>query len=203
MTNFEHKFATTDHPISTTIAERWSPYSFDKERNVEPDKLTSCLEAARWAASSYNEQPWRFLLATRDDQQQFERALSCLMEANQAWAKYAPVLILTAYATKFSRNDKDNCVALHDLGLAVGNLSIEATRQGLHIHQMAGVNLSKVRAIYGLPDDVEPATAIAIGYVASKPPEEELAKRDTGTRERRPLSEWVFSETWGKSSSIL
>ncbi|MCR9292337.1 MAG: nitroreductase family protein [bacterium] len=203
MTEFEHKHARPEHPIMDVIAERWSPYNYDPERSVERHKLLSCLEAARWAASSYNEQPWRFIVATKDSPEQFERGLGCLLEANQEWARHAPVLILTAYASKFSRNDKDNRVALHDLGLAVGNLSIEATRQGLHVHQMAGVNLSRVRAVYGIPEDHEPATAIAIGYARAQATSDELAARDSSQRQRNPLSQWVFGDKWGTTSSLL
>lgn len=205
MSDFSHKFAKPDHPIMDEIAQRWSPYLFDASRSVDPDKLKSCLEAARWSASSFNEQPWRFMLATREDPQLFQTALECLVEANQVWAQHAAVLILTAYATKFSRNGKDNRVAFHDLGLAAASLSLEAVRQGLQVHQMAGVNLSKVRATYGVPSDFEPATAIAIGHARhqSQSDDSQLASRDAGDRQRKPLSEWVFGQRWESPSTIV
>src|SRR5580704_17376487 len=90
--------------------------------------------AARWAPSSYNEQPWRYVVATRDDRAQFERLLSCLVEGNQAWAKHVPVLALGIVSLKFAKNGKDNRAAVHDLGLAAGNLVVEATARGLRVH---------------------------------------------------------------------
>jgi nitroreductase len=199
MTQPHDKRASADHPIEDAIAKRWSPYVFDP-RPIERDKLLSCLEAARWAASSFNEQPWSFLLAERTDEQAFDTALQCLIEANQAWAKNAGVLILTVIKTSFTKNGKPNRVAEHDLGLAAGNLCAQATALGLHIHQMAGVNLAKVRQTYNVPDGYEPMTAIAIGYAGDpSKADPELAKRDRGSRIRKPLNEWVFTERWGSS----
>ena len=120
--NHAAKRALPDHPVHDLIADRWSPYIFER-REVEREKLLSCLEAARWAASSFNEQPWSFIVAERTDEEEFNRMLSCLMEANQAWAANAGVLLLTVVSKSFSRNNKPNRVAQHDLGLAVGNLA--------------------------------------------------------------------------------
>lgn len=120
------KQAATDHPILKLLAERWSPYGFE-ERPVPEADLRSLFEAARWAASSYNEQPWNYLVATRENPAEFERLLSCLVEANQAWAKRAPVLVLGVVSLRFAENKKDNRAAVHDLGLAAGNLVVEAT----------------------------------------------------------------------------
>ena len=130
------KHAQPDHPILDCIAHRWSPYLFDP-RGVEPEKLRSCLEAARWAASSFNEQPWSFLLARREETDEFHRMLGCLVESNQAWARHAGVLMLSVVSEKFVRNGNPNRVADHDLGLAVGNLCCQATQLGLCVHQMA------------------------------------------------------------------
>ena len=201
MTDFSHKYADTRYPVMSEIAERWSPYLF-APRDVETDKLRACLEAARWSASSYNEQPWRFIVATRDNPEQFAKALDCLLEANQAWAKNVGVLILTAYSTNFSRNNQPNRVALHDLGLAAANLSTQAVHLGLFVHQMAGVNLAKVRQSYQVPDGFEIGTAIAIGYAAPTD-DSELGARDKGTRSRKPFEDFVFSDKWGQPASIL
>jgi len=138
------KQARSKHSIHELIASRWSPYTFDP-RPVEPDKLLSCLEAARWAASSYNEQPWSFIVARREDEAQFDQMLGCLVEANRAWAKNAGVLILTVVSRFFTRNGKPNRVAEHDIGLAAGNLTVQATALGLHVHQMAGIDTSSAR----------------------------------------------------------
>ena len=193
------KTAVTDHQILEPLAARWSPYAFDG-RAVEHDKLLACLEAARWAASSYNEQPWHFLLATRDDAAEFSRLLSCLLEANQGWAANAGALLLTVVAKSFRRNGSPNRVAEHDLGLAVGNLSVQAVALGLQTHQMAGVNLSKARQTYGIPDGFEPVTVVAIGYPAELDPSDPspLAERDRTARQRKPLRDFVFSGAWQK-----
>ncbi|MCO8121948.1 nitroreductase family protein [Stieleria sp. TO1_6] len=196
----------TQRNLIDSVQQRWSPYRFDS-RGVEPEKLASCFEAASWAASSFNEQPWRFMIAMRDDQAEFDRALGCLMEANQAWARHAGAIILTAFRTKFSRNENPNRVALHDLGQAAAHLALQATTLGLQVHQMAGVNLSQIRTEYQLPDEFEPATAIAIGYPQTAKPEteseKELAARESSARKRRPLSDLVFHGQWGSSPKWL
>lgn len=198
----EHpKHADPAFPIHDLIAERWSPYAFDP-KPVEVEKLRSCLEAARWAASSYNEQPWSFLVAGREDTAAFEKMLGCLAEPNREWAQNVGVLLLTVYKKTFSKNGKPNRVAEHDIGLAAGNLSLQATALGLAVHQMAGVNLSVVRQTYNIPDTHEPTTAIAIGYAAEKIEDESLAESETRPRSRKPQEEFVFSDTWGNAAEL-
>jgi len=200
----ETKRAKPDHPILPILAERYSPYAFEP-KPVEKQKLLSCLEAARWAASSFNEQPWVFLIAERENTAEFEKMLGCLMEANQAWAKHTGVLILTATKRTFTRNDNPNRVCEHDVALAVANLTVQATHEGLAVHQMAGVNLSKARQVYNVPDTHDIVTAVAIGYATT--PEhaatEELGKRDAGPRTRKALSEFVFTGTWKNTSPVV
>ena len=140
------KQAATDHPILKLLAERWSPYGFEDRPVTEAD-LRSLFEAARWAASSYNEQPWNYFVATREDPPEFGRLLSCLVDANQAWAKTAPVLVLAVVSLQFARNKQDNRAAVHDLGLAAANLVIEATARSLSVHQMIGILPDKAREI--------------------------------------------------------
>src|ERR1700682_1270889 len=132
------KRAATDYPVQDLIATRWSPYAF-ADRPVSKDDLHSLFEAARWAPSSYNEKPWSSLAAGRDQPEEFERLLSCLVEANQAWAKLAPVLALGCTSLNFTRNCQPNAAAVHDLGLASANLVLEATARGLAVHQMIGI----------------------------------------------------------------
>jgi nitroreductase len=197
------KPANTEHPVLDVIKRRWSPYDFS-DRPVEHEKLMSLLEAARWAASSYNEQPWRFILATKDQPQAFQKALGCLVEANQAWAKDVPVLILTATSTKFKKNGKPNRVHQHDLGLAAGNLVLQATELGLFVHQMAGVDLDKVKSAYNLPNGFEPQTAIAIGYgVDPKTLDEEARKKAEAPRSRNDFADFVFGQNWGEPSPVV
>jgi nitroreductase len=191
------KRATTDHPILPVLAERWSPYGFESRPVSEAD-LRSLFEAARWAASSYNEQPWNYLVATQGNPQEFGRLLSCLVEANQAWAKAAPVLALGVVNLRFAKNNKDNRAAVHDLGLAAGNLVAEATARGLSVHQMIGILPDKAREIYQIPEHFEAWTAMAIGYKAdpTKLPDA-LRERDMAPRQRKPLNNFVFTGRWG------
>ena len=191
------KKAVTDYPILPILAERWSPYGFE-DRPVSEADLRSLFEAARWAASSYNEQPWNYLVGTRENSAEFGRLLSCLVEANQAWAKAAPVLVLGIVSLRFSRNNQDNRAAVHDLGLAAGNLLAEATTRGLSVHQMIGILPDKARELYQIPEHFEAWTAMAIGYKAdpTKLPDA-LRERDMAPRQRKPLDKFVFTGRWG------
>jgi nitroreductase len=196
------KKAATDYPILKVLAERWSPYGFE-DRPVLAADLRSLFEAARWAASSYNEQPWNYLVAPKEDTQEFGRLLSCLVEANQAWAKAAPVLVLGVVNLRFAKNNQDNRAAVHDLGLASGNLSVEATARGLSVHQMIGILPDKARELYRIPEHFEAWTGMAIGYKAdpAKLPDA-LKERDLTLRQRKPLSKFVFTGHWGQPSPL-
>ncbi len=198
-----HKRATPDHPIQRLIAERWSPYGF-ADRSVSEADLRALFEAARWAASSYNEQPWRYILATRANGADFERLLSCLVAGNQAWAKAAPVLAIGCTHLRFARNDIPNAAALHDLGLASATLTFEATARNLFVHQMIGIVPDRVRELYQVPEDVQPLTGLAIGYAAD--PEslsEPFRGRDLAPRVRNPLAEFVFQSAWGTPAELV
>ncbi len=196
------KQATPDHPIHDFVAKRWSPYAFS-DRAVTAEDLRSLFEAARWAASSYNEQPWRYIVATKANPAEFERVLSCLVEGNQAWAKAAPVLAIGCTSLNFERNGKPNAAAIHDLGLASATLTFEATARGLFVHQMIGIVPDKVRELYRVPDGVEPKTGLAIGYAADPNTlPEKLRDRDTAARTRKKLAEFVFEGEWGTAASL-
>jgi nitroreductase len=188
--------------IEPELEKRWSPYAYS-DRPVPDADLMAILEAARWAPSSYNEQPWRYILATKKEPEAFAKALSCLVEGNQVWARQAPVLLLALTVTTFARNGKPNKAAQHDLGLAAGNICVEATARGLHVHQMIGIEPDKVRELYGVPANVEPLTAIAIGYVGENPGlPDALHERDRTVRTRKPLSEIVFGAAWGNAARL-
>jgi nitroreductase len=195
------KQAALDHPVHELIAKRWSPYAFS-DRAVSTKDLQSLFEAARWTASSNNEQPWRYIVATKDTPTEFERLLSCLVEGNQPWAKMAPVLALGCAVLNSSRTNQPNAAALHDLGQASATLSLEATARGLHVHQMAGILPDKARELYNIPADVRPLTALAIGYVGSPDAlPERYRPRDLSPRQRKPLTEFVFAGQWGSAAS--
>ena len=137
------KPAPTDHPIEEILRRRWSPRAFS-DRIVEPEKLQSLWEAARWAASSFNEQPWYFIVATKQKLEEHARLLSCLVEKNQQWARLAPVLMVSIAKLNFEKTGKPNRHAFHDVGLAMGNMLVQATALGLFVHQMAGFSPEKV-----------------------------------------------------------
>lgn len=197
------KHASPDHPIQPMLAERWSPYVFS-DRPVSTEDLRSLFEALRWAASSYNEQPWRYIVATQEDAEEYERLLSCLVEANQAWARHAPVLVLAIVQTRFERNDKANPAAEHDLGLAAGNLLAEASARGIDVHQMIGIQPDRAREIYAIPEGSKPLTALAIGYAGDPASaDSQFAERDRTPRTRRPLRELVFAGRFGDAAGLL
>jgi nitroreductase len=197
------KPARTDYPIEETLRRRWSPRAF-ADRSVEPDKLLSLFEAARWAPSSFNEQPWSFVVATKDKPDEYAQLLNCLTEKNQQWARLAPVLMVSIAKLNFEKNGKPNRHAFHDVGMAVGNLLVQATAVGLFVHQMAGFSVDKVREAYSVPEDFEPVAAIAIGYAAE--PEvlpESFREQEVGTRSRKPIKSFVFEDKWGESSPLV
>ncbi len=133
-----HKRAPYDFPIHDLLSERWSPRAF-ADKSVEPDVLASLFEAARWAPSGSNEQPWSYLVATRDDPENFSKLLSVLVPSNAVWAKNAPVLALAVAAVKFAKTGKDNHNAQYDTGAATAMLCIEATSRGLFVHPNGGI----------------------------------------------------------------
>lgn len=193
--------ANNTAPIHELLKARWSPRSF-VDKPVKASDLRSLFEGARWAASSYNEQPWRFILATKDDPKEFQRALECLVPGNQSWAQLAPVLVFTVAKRTFTLNGSANRVAEHDVGLAIGNLTTQATALGLCVHQMGGIDAAKIRATYGIPEGYDPVTGIAIGYegpVELLP--ENLREVEVAERVRKPLRELVFSGSWEKPSA--
>ncbi len=197
------KKASTEYPIHELIANRWSPYAFS-DRPVSETDLRSLFEAARWAASSYNEQPWNYIVATKDNPKQFEQLLACLVEGNQGWAKNVPVLALGVVSLKFARNNKDNRAAVHDLGLASANLVVEAMARGLYVHQMIGILPDQAREIYQIPENFEAWTGLAIGYLGdSKTLPEGIRERDTSPRTRKPLNQFVFGERWGNPAALV
>lgn len=199
----EQKHAAPDHPIQNLIANRWSPYAFS-DRSVSKEDLQSLFEAARWAASSYNEQPWRYIIAASQNPEEFEKLLSCLVEGNQTWAKAAPVLALGCTTLHFSRNHQPNAAAIHDLGLASATLTLEATARGLVVHQMIGIVPAKARTLYHIPEGVRPLTGLAIGYAGDLDTlPEKLRERDLAPRTRKPITEFVFGGEWGMAAEIL
>ena len=197
------KLAQTQYPIHELLQRRWSPRAFS-EQPVSPEQVRSLLEAARWAPSSNNEQPWHFLIAMKRDQTDYEQLLSCLKPTNQMWARLAPVLAMSIAKLVFTDGGERNRHALHDVGLAVENLVVQATAIGLIVHQMAGIYPDKVQELYRIPGDYEVVAAIAIGYPgdpAILP--EKFRQRESATRVRKPIADFTFSGQWGRRSPIV
>src|SRR6266852_5236618 len=182
------KPAPTDYPIEEILRRRWSRRAFS-DRIVESEKLLSLFEAARWAPSSFNEQPWYFMVATKQEPEKHARLLSCLVEKNQQWARLAPVLMVSVAKLNFEKTGKPNRHAFHDVGLAVGNMIVQATALDLFVHKMAGFSPERVREIYGVPPNFEPVAAIAIGYAADIDAlTEPFRQRELRERSRNPIN---------------
>jgi nitroreductase len=203
------KPADTEHGIHDLLKQRWSPLAFS-DRLVSAATLRSLFEAARWSPSSFNEQPWRFIVGTKDsDPETYRKIFDTLTPANQAWAGTAPVLVLGIAKTTFSHNDAPNGVALYDLGQAVANLTFQASEHGLLVHQMGGYDREAARNTFRIPEGYALAAVIALGYEGdvSQLTDEKLHARHTNPlRVRKPLKEIIFSGnsgTFAASSPII
>jgi nitroreductase len=190
------KPADPEFPIHELLVQRWSPRSFLPEIPSD-ETLHSLFEAARWAPSCFNEQPWNFVVGKQGDPT-FAQILGVLAESNQRWAGKAPILILTVVSTQFKHNNNPNSYARHDLGLAVGQLLAQATHLGLSAHQMAGLDRAKGKAVFEIPDPYEVVSCIALGQPgpADVLPED-LRTRELAPRTRKTQADFVFS-SWGK-----
>ena len=202
------KPAETIQAIHPLLKQRWSPLAF-AETPVPQAVLRTLFEAARWSASSFNEQPWRFIVGTKDgDGVTYQKILEALVPGNQAWASTAPVLILGIARSNFSHNESPNAVALYDLGQAVGSLTFQASEMGLLLHQMGGYDKEAARKAFSIPDSYALAAVIALGYEGdlSRLSDEKLQTRHSSpARVRKPLSELILSgnDGFGIPSPIL
>ena len=193
--------ANTDYPISEIIAKRWSARAFST-KPVENSKLLSILEAARWAPSSRNEQPWRYIVFTNENPEMLEKAQSVLKEIND-YAKRAPILICAISKKTYSENGNPNRLYFHDLGAANENMFLEAFNQGLIMHEMGGFDVQKARDVFNVPEEYEVGIMIAIGYQDTYHvlPDRLRGKAFT-PRVRKPLSEIAFIEKIGNGIKI-
>lgn len=195
-----HKAAVTDHPVHELIRNRWSPRAFS-DKPVPEDVLRSLFEAARWAPSSNNEQPWAYIVATKDDRVNFDKILGTLVEFNAGWAKNAAALAIAVAELAFAKTHSPNRNAQYDTGAATAWLSVEATARGLAVHQMAGFDPAKARQAFAIPEEWEPIAALAIGYPGnpdSLPPK--LKDRELAPRTRKPIREFVMTGGWGHTA---
>ncbi len=194
------KPAETDHPVHDLIRERWSPRAFD-DRPVDRADLSSLLEAARWAPSSGNEQPWRFVIAERHtDPAAFDRLIGSLNESNQVWTRLAPIVGYSVASMTWERTGKPNRHAWHDVGLSMSMLLVEATSRGLFVHQMAGYDAQKAREACGIPEGFDPVAAFVVGHPGPIDRLDERNRtREVAPRARRPVSQFAFQGRWGSS----
>lgn len=195
--------APTEYPINELLRDRWSPRAF-ADKAIPPADLRSLFEAARWAPSSSNEQPWAFIVATRDDQENFDKALLPLVEFNANWAKHAFVLGYAVSELAFAKNNTPNRNAHYDTGAAMSQLTTEATSRGLLVHQMAGFDPDTARDTFEIPSGWEAIAAFVIGYPgdpASLP--QPYRDRETLPRVRKPIRDFVMTGKWANPAPFL
>jgi len=197
-----NKEAKTNQNILPLLKQRWSPRAFS-EKPVTDKQLQRLFEAARWAPSASNEQPWAFIVGKKGDST-YDKIFSSLVEFNQLWCQFAPILILSFARKNTHKSDSENLYRQYDVGQAVAHLSIQAQEEGLCIHQMAGLDLKKTEELFNVPDEYEAVTAIAIGFIGA--PEilhPNLKKLEYLERERAGAKSFVFTGEFGKPSEIF
>lgn len=195
------KQAVTDYPVNELIARRWSPRAYD-QRKVETEKLQRIFEAARWAASSSNLQPWYFLVGFSGDDV-YAQIFNSLVEFNRLWVIHAPVLAVAISKTTNSRGDVNPSHA-YDLGQAMALLSMQATEAGVYVHQMGGFNKDTVASAFNIPDEFKVQVAFTLGYLSdAEILHPNLQKLELSPRTRRPISESVFTGSFGHKADFL
>ena len=190
------KPAPVDHPIEEVLRRRWSPRAFAPVV-ADREKLLRLFEAARWAPSSNNEQPWRYVIATADEPALLDAARSVLSPSN-VWATKVPILVCVVARTAWTKDGTPNRHGIYDTGQATGHLLVQATALGLFCHQMAGFDVEKARQVFAVPEGHEPVAMMAIGYYGDPSTlEEQRRQQEVAPRTRRPISEFVFSGRFG------
>lgn len=188
--------STEQYILNPLIEKRRSTVSFSN-KPVEGQKIHLLFEAARWAPSSFNEQPWRFIYGVKDEENSFQKLFDCLMEGNKQWVKNAPLIVLSLAKQAFDLDGRPNSYALHDVGLASENLMIQAVQMGLMVHPMGGFDKKKAIADLSIPDGFEPVAMIAVGYPGDvNDLSDDLRKREQSERVRKAQDEFVFRGQW-------
>jgi nitroreductase len=194
------KPAITRTPIHELLAARWSGRAFDAGKPVVREQVIALLEAARWAPSCYGDQPWRFIVWNRgEDEAAWQQGFECLAPGNQGWVKDAPLLLLVTADTLFNHNGQPNRWGQYDTGAAAENLCLQAEALGMMAHQMGGFDADKARATFGIPERYIPMAMVAVGHAADPSTfNAEVRERETVPRKRRELGELFFAGTWDK-----
>ena len=197
-----NKPTNNDYPILESLNRRWSPRAYS-EKPVEKEKLQSILEAARWAPSARNEQPWRFIIGQKGDGT-WEKIFESLVEWNQQWTKRAPVLVLNIGKKFYDFKHLPNDTYQYDTGQAVAMSVTEAVNQGLIGHQMGGFSPEKAIELFDIPEDYQPISVAAFGYYGD--PEllpDDMKESEFEERKRRPLNETVFAGKFGEACDLF
>ena len=196
----QQKPATTRVKIHDIIQARWSPRAFDPDRQVSRDDLLALLEAARWAPSCFNDQPWRFIVCDKAaDETSWQHAVTTLAEKNRLWAKNAPVLMLAVAMESFNHNGQPNRWAMYDTGAASVSMCLQATALGMCVHQMGGFDAEKAREVFNLPDDCRPMAMMAVGYQAEADVlDDDFKGTEIAARSRAALDERFYAGQWGR-----
>lgn len=195
----QQKTAITRVQLHDLIQSRWSPRAFDADKPVGREDLLALVEAAHWAPSCFNDQPWRFVVCDKNsDEAGWQRAFSILAEKNGRWAKNAPVLVLAVAMDNFNHNGQPNRWAMYDTGAASMNMVLQATALGLVVHQMGGFDAEKAREVFNLPGDCRPMAMMAVGYQAEADVlDEDFKAAELGPRSRVALEDRFFAGQWG------
>ena len=190
-----NNIADTDYEIFALLKQRYSPRTFRDEK-IKKSQLNQLFEAARWSASSNNLQPWRFIYAEKGSEA-FDKIVNCLSDFNKKWAPEAPLLMLAIYKEK-TNDGKENFHALHDLGLCLGNMSVQAQYLDIALHHMAGVDWKKAQKEFNVPDGYHISSAIAVGYYGGELDKlpKKLQESELADRQRVPQEDFAFKEVW-------
>ena len=188
--------------LHDVIQKRRSPVIFS-DKLIEEAKIDLMFEAARWAPSSMNEQPWRFIYASRDNTKSFKKLFDCLLEGNKPWNESVPLLILAIEKNNFDYKNRPNIYAKYDVASAVANLTFQANFMNLWVHQMAGFDAEIAKNTFNVPEGFKPLIMLSVGYLGDVySADENLKKRDREKRKRKPLNELVFRNTLEKNGSL-
>ncbi len=194
------KLAKTQVAIHELLASRWSPRAFDPDKPVSHEQLTALLEAARWAPSCFNDQPWRYIVCDKSsDESAWQNGLAVIAEKNQLWAKHAPILLLSIAMQNFNHNGKANRWSEYDTGAASLGICLQATALGLVAHQMGGFDAEQARLRFNLPDDCTPMAMLAVGYQADVATlAEDFQAAELAERSRVELEQRCYLGKWGE-----
>ena len=194
--------ANTIYDIHPLLKKRWSPRAFS-EKPIENEKLQRMFEAARWSPSASNEQPWAYILGKKGDET-FNKIMSSLVEFNQIWCQFAPVLVVGCAKKDVVKGEGENLYRMYDIGQSVAHLTFQAASEGLYVHQMAGFDAEKTNELFDIPTNFEAVSVLAIGYMGDpKILHPKLEKLEYSDRERKPFKKFVFSGNFGKDSGLF